>query len=372
MIPATPSEPLVPSGRDARIALQGLVPEQLAADAGVSLNTARKLLAAVHQRGLDDLGGHVPKNALRAEMERVFRRYRVGRLEVVTREASRLDPFVKYLLRCEDGAVIEAVRIPLQKPGRFVVCVSSQVGCALGCRFCATGKLGLSRNLEAWEIVEQVRAIRRELPAGARVHGVVFQGMGEPLANVDRVMQAIGVMHDPCGQAIEQRAITVSTAGVPGGIRKLAASRLRVRLGVSIASARHDVRRSLLPIDEQNPLAEVLEAAGEYVRTRGDAPMLAMTLLGGVNTSLEEADAFGALAVAFRERFGVTPRLSLVPYNPSEHDRFVRPADDELGAFHDRLSRFGVPVVRRYSGGGDVGAACGQLVGRENGRVSSK
>jgi 23S rRNA (adenine2503-C2)-methyltransferase len=344
------------------------LPEQLAEQADITLATARKLVAAVNQRFVDELGTHMPKNARRGEVARMAERFRVGKLEIVTREASKLDPFVKYLFRCEDGSAIEAVRIPLEKPGRFVACVSSQVGCALGCRFCATGRLGLTRNLEAWEIVEQVRAIRRELPAGSRVHGVVFQGMGEPLANADRVMQSIRVMHDPCGQAIEQRAITVCTAGVPGGIRKLAASELRVRLGVSIAAARREVRRSLLPVEAANPLDEVLEATAEYVRTRGDAPMLAVTLLGGVNTSDEDADAFGRLAIAFRDKTGVAPRLSLVTYNPSEGDGFARASDEELRRFHDRLSRFGVPVVRRYSGGGDVGAACGQLVGREQAR----
>jgi 23S rRNA (adenine2503-C2)-methyltransferase len=196
------------------------------------------------------------------------------------------------------------------------------------------------------------------------VHGVVFQGMGEPLANVDRVMQAIRVLHDPCGQAIEQRAITVSTVGVPGGIRKLAESELRVRLGISIASARREVRRSLLPVEGANPLEEVLDAAAAYVRAKGDAPMFAITLLSGVNTSDEDADAFGRLALEFRDTTGVAPRLSLVPYNPSEGDAYARASDEEMARFHSRLAAFGVPVVRRYSGGGDVGAACGQLVGR--------
>jgi 23S rRNA (adenine2503-C2)-methyltransferase len=269
------------------------------------------------------------------------------------------------VLETEDGARIETVRIPLEKPGRFVVCVSSQVGCAIGCRFCATGRLGLSRNLEAWEIVEQVRVVRRELPPGSRVHGVVFQGMGEPLANVDRVLAAIDVLHDPCGQAIEQRNITVCTVGVPGGIRKLAASGLRVRLGVSIASARPEVRRSLVPVSKSNPLTEVIEAAVEFVRTTGDAPMFAVTPLAGVNTFDEDADAFGALVRDFREKTGVAPRLSVVPYNSiGEGDPFSRASDAEMDRFTDKLRAIGVPVVKRYSGGSDVAAACGQLVAK--------
>ncbi|MBL8721217.1 MAG: 23S rRNA (adenine(2503)-C(2))-methyltransferase RlmN [Myxococcales bacterium] len=328
--------------------------------------TARKICAAVHQRGRDDLLAQpIPRNIRRVDVERIAAHHRVGTLRVVAREDSKVDPFVKYVLACEDGARIETVRIPLEKPGRFVVCVSSQVGCAMGCTFCATGRLGLQRNLEAWEIAEQVRVVRRELPPGTRVHGVVFQGMGEPLANVERVIQAIRVLHDPCGAAIEQRAITVSTVGVPGAIRKLAAAGIRVRLGVSIAAARPDVRRRLVPVEQQNPLAEVLEAAAEFVKLHGDAPMLAVTTLGGVNTSDEDADALARLALDFRAKTGVTPRLSLVPYNPmGGDDPFRRPDDEEAERFRARLSAIGVPVVRRYSGGGDVGAACGQLVAR--------
>ncbi|MBI2390705.1 MAG: radical SAM protein [Deltaproteobacteria bacterium] len=346
-------------------AIQPLRPEDVVAACDVGIVTARKVVASIHQRFVDDVGAQVPRNARRVEVDAIAARYRVGALRVVTREASAVDPFVKYVLECEDGARIETVRIPLEKPGRFVVCVSSQVGCAIGCAFCATGRLGLSRNLEAWEIVEQVRVVRRELPPGTRVHGVVFQGMGEPLANVDRVMQAIGVLHDPCGHAIEQRNITVCTVGVPSGIRRLAASGLRVRLGVSIASARPEVRRSLVPVQRSNPLDEVLEAAAEFVEVTGDAPMFAITPLAGVNTADADADALAEIVRAFKARTGVAPRLSLVPYNPiGDDDPFGRASDEEYDRFHKRLAAIGVPVVRRYSGGGDVGAACGQLVAR--------
>jgi 23S rRNA (adenine2503-C2)-methyltransferase len=345
--------------------IQACTPEEVAAACGVPITPARKMVAAVHQRFVDELGTHMPKNARRVERDAIAAHYRVGRLAIVAREASAIDPFVKYVLECEDGARIETVRIPLEKPGRFVVCVSSQVGCAIGCKFCATGRMGLSRNLEAWEIVEQVRIVRRDLPPGTRVHGVVFQGMGEPLANVERVMRAIAVLHDPCGQSIEQRNITVCTVGVPSAIRKLAASGLRVRLGVSISSARREVRRSLIPVEKSNPLDDVIAAAIEYVQRTGDAPMFAVTPLSGINTHDEDADALAAIVREFREKTGVSPRLSLVPYNSiGEGDPFMRASDDEYDRFHKRLASIGVPVVRRYSGGSDVSAACGQLVAR--------
>lgn len=349
---------------EAREPIQSFTPEELSERCGVSIEAARKMVAAVCQRYVDDLDTHMPKNARRVEVDVVRARHRVGMLKVVAREDSAIDPFVKYVLACEDGARIETVRIPLEKPGRFVVCVSSQVGCAIGCAFCATGRMGLSRNLEAWEIVEQVRIVRRDLPPGTRVHGVVFQGMGEPLANVDRVIRAIGVLHNPCGLAVDERNITVCTVGVPTAIRKLAASGLRVRLGLSIASARREVRRSLVPVDKQNPLAEVIDAAVEFVNKTGDAPMFAITPLAGINTTDYDADALAAIVKDFRARTGVSPRLSLVPYNSIGDDRFERASDAEYDRFHKRLAAIGVPVVRRYSGGSDVSAACGQLVAR--------
>src|SRR5262249_15522223 len=155
--------------------------------------------------------------------------------------------------------------------------VSSQVGCALACAFCATGRLGLRRNLETWEIVEQVRVVRRGLVAAGmgRGHGVVFQGMGEPMANLDRVLEAVAVMSDPSGLAIDSRAMPVCTSGLPSGIRRLAAEAPKVRLGISIASARRDVRRRLMPIEKSHGLDDVLEAAAEHARITGLSPMWA-------------------------------------------------------------------------------------------------
>lgn len=345
---------------------------------GSELSTARKIVAAVHHRGDDVIGPRVPPLARRKDVDAIAATFRVGKLEVVAREASKVDPFVKYVLACEDGARIETVRIPLEKAGRYSVCVSSQVGCALACAFCATGRLGLTRNLEVWEIVEQVRVVSRDLPHGGRVHGVVFQGMGEPLANVDRVIAAIDVLRDPCGSAVHQRNITVCTAGVPRGIRRLSEAGLKVRLGLSLGTARVETRRSLMPVDKANPLSEVMDAAVEYVQRTGDAPMFAVTPLAGVNTSHEDAEALAALLRDFRSRTGVSPRLSLIPYNSigvdprtGAADPFQRASDDEAERFRLSLTSVGVPVVRRYSGGGDVGAACGQLVARatEQGEV---
>ena len=347
-------------------ALQGLSPALLAREfPELTAAEARRVAAAVVRDGPRALVGPLVQ-VRRTAMDALRSRGHVPALDVRAEQASRVDPFVKYVFAGTDGAPFEGVRIPLARPGRYSVCVSSQVGCALACAFCATGRLGLRRNLEAWEIVEQVREIRGRLPDGARVHGVVFQGMGEPLANLDRVLAAIAVLSDPSALAIDARAITVCTSGLPAGIRRLAREAPRVRLGLSLAAARRDVRRSLMPIDGAHPLPEVLAAAAEHARTTGLAPMFAVTLLRGHNDGEADAAALAALVHDFTQSAGVRPRLTILAYNPisADDDPFTRtPAADEA-RFRDWLADRGVFTHRRYSGGSDVAAACGQLAAR--------
>ena len=352
------------------IALQGLTPEAMTrAFPEVSLGEARKLVSTIVRFGGEALRAPV-EQVRRSALEAVRARGHVPSLEVLAERKSLVDPFVKYLLSTHDGERVEAVRIPLEEPGRFSVCVSSQVGCALKCAFCATGRLGLRRNLETWEIVEQVRIVRARLEPGApprpRVHGVVFQGMGEPLANADRVLDAIRVMTEPSGLAIDARAITVCTSGLPSGIRRLALEAPKVRLGLSIASARAGRRKSLMPIDEAHPLDVTLDAAAFHVAETGLAPLFAVTLLSGHNDDPEDARALASLVHGFSKRTGKRPRLSIIPYNAiaDEDDPFVRSSDAREDAFREALRAEGVHTHKRYSGGGDVDAACGQLAGR--------
>lgn len=349
----------------AKIPLQGLTPGELCLEAGIPLEDARRVVAQVH-RGEDPATPNA--GVRRASREAVVRRGFVPSLDVITERHSALDPFVKIALRTADAHVVEAVRIPLERRGRFSVCVSSQVGCALACAFCATGSMGLTRNLETWEIVEQVRVVRRGLPPGARVHGVVFQGMGEPLANLDRVLGAIRVLTDPCACAVDARAITVCTSGLPAGIRRLAREAPRVRLGLSIGSAIQTARRHLMPIERAHDLEEVFEAVCEHAKVTSLAPMWAITLLAGVNDSAAHASALAALALRFRERTGSSVRLSIIPYNriadADAADPFTRASGDAEARFRDALRARGVFTHKRYSGGADVGAACGQLAAR--------
>ncbi len=359
------------------LALSALRPEALAAAVPqVSVAESRKIVSRIHHTGA--LPAYIP-HVRRVAIEAVRAAGHIPSLTVVSRHASALDPFLKLALETHDGLRFETVRIPLERAGRYSVCVSSQVGCALACAFCATGRLGLARNLETWEIVEQVRLVKRGLldagparnQAGApRVHGVVFQGMGEPLANVDRVLEAIGVMTDPSALAIDARAITVCTAGLPSGIRRLARDAPRVRLGISMGSALSATRRQLMPVTAAHPLEDVIDAAAEHARVTRLAPLWAVTLLSNVNDSPDHARALAARVLDFQQNTGKRPRVSVIPYNSiasGDDDPFRRSPREREIAFLAVLREAGIPTHKRYSGGSDVAAACGQLAARERG-----
>ncbi len=350
-----------------KIPLQGVTPEELAARVPeLEIEEARRVVAQVH-RGEDP---SLPNAGVRRRgREAVNLRGHVPTLSLVSERASALDPFVKLALATHDGHVVETVRIPLERSGRYSVCVSSQVGCALACSFCATGRMGLARNLEPWEIVEQVRLVRVGLAAESlgRVHGVVFQGMGEPLANLDRVLSAIRVLSEPSALAIDRRAITVCTAGLPSGIRRLAIEAPRVRLGWSIGSARRAVRATLMPIERSHGLREVFDACVEHAERTGLSPMWAVTLLAGVNDGEDDANALADLVLEFRERTKRMPRISVIPYNAideASRDPFARSPIERETRFRDVLRARSVFSHKRYSGGADVAAACGQLAAR--------
>jgi 23S rRNA (adenine2503-C2)-methyltransferase len=349
------------------IALQGVLPDELARACSIDAPSARRIVSYVHREGA--LPGRAPATIRRRALDAVRAYGFVPRLTVLERRASALDPFVKFAFRLPDGASVEAVRIPLEHPARYSVCVSSQVGCALACSFCATGLMGLRRNLEVWEMIEQVREVRADLAVTAeengkprgRVHGVLFQGMGEPLANVERVIGAIRILSDPSALAIDMRNITVSTVGLPTAIRRLASEVPAVRVALSIGSVRPGRRHSLMPIDDVHPLDEVLEAVRDHARATRHSPMWSYTLLAGVNDSDEDAHALAEQAIRFADQTGVRPRLSLIPYNTVEGAPFARSEDDRLASFSRILNTAGVGSIVRYSGGSDVGAACGQL-----------
>ncbi len=338
--------------------LFGMLPEDLAAHLrarGVAVRDgeARRVIAHAIGRGSDGypIARPVPRVVEQAIEATVDRRP----LEIVERATDPGDGFVKYLFRMPDGAVAEAVRIPLEKEGKFTVCLSSQAGCAMACDFCATGRLGLTRSLEAWEIVAQFVAIRDEAPGD--VTGAVFQGQGEPLHNYAAVMHAAEILAHPCGGRISAKAITISTVGLVPAIHRYARERRPYRLIVSLTSAIDARRRALVPAAAAWPVRELADAVRVYQRAAGGRVTIAWVVLGGINTGDDEVSAL-------RELFdGVPLRINLIDVNDARPDGYQRATADELARFRDALRALEVPVVRRYSGGAARHAACGMLAG---------
>lgn len=337
----------------ARPHLYAQLPEDLTAHlgrAGVALTAdeARRLMAAAFD-------SRPPKQPLsKAKLEAVERELDATRLELLEKVENPSDRFVKYLFRSPDGALSEAVRIPLEKPGRFSVCLSSQVGCAMACQFCATGRLGLSRNLETWEMVSAFLRVRDEAPG--RVVGAVFQGQGEPLQNYDAVIQTARVLSHPCGARVSGRSITISTVGLAPQIRRFAAERHPYRLIVSLTSALEERRRRLLPVAGKVSLEELARAVHEYAAVAKHGRLtLAMVLMSGVNTDASEVREIQRL-------FGdLDLRINLIDVNDPRPDGFRRASDAERKAFMSELQLLKAPIVRRYSGGAEKHAACGML-----------
>ena len=322
---------------------------------GVPLRLTRRLQAAALRR--DEIPERLPE--VPGKLLALIRRETVlPRLDLLDKRVSPRDGFSKYLFRGAGPEPFEAVRIPLlHRAGaeKYIACVSSQVGCALGCAFCATGRLGFTRNLETWEMVDQVIRIQRD--SEHPVRGVVFMGMGEPLLNYENVVRAARVLSEPCGPAIPAKGISISTAGIVPGIRRFTADRLPFRLIVSLTSADPERRRELMPGTAAHPLPELLAAIHEYHAATGRRVTLAWTMMAGVNT--READA-RQLAELLQ---GLPVTLDLIDVNDAT-GRFRPPSPAELNAFRDALRRhLGQPVARRYSGGADIHAACGMLVG---------
>lgn len=312
---------------------------------------ARRVIAHVVANGRDGypVSRPVPKSVERAIDALCDRRP----LEIVERVTDPSDGFVKYLFRLHDGTVAEAVRIPLEKEGRFTVCLSSQAGCAMRCDFCATGRLGLTRSLEAWEIVAQFLAVRAE--AEGVVTGAVFQGQGEPLHNYDNVMRAAAILAHPCGGRIASEAITISTVGLVPQMHRFARERRPYRLIVSLTSAVDERRRALVPVAAAWPVAELAQAVRAVQRASASRITLAWVVLGGINTGADEVEALRTLFA------GVPLRLNLIDVNDARPDGYRRATPEELAAFRDALRTLEVPVVRRYSGGAAKHAACGML-----------
>jgi 23S rRNA (adenine2503-C2)-methyltransferase len=286
------------------------------------------------------------------------------RLPVIDACQASADGTTKWRLAAGDGQVVETVFIP--EEGRGTLCVSSQVGCALDCSFCATGRQGFNRNLTAAEIIGQVVLASRELgPVAGRppVTNVVFMGMGEPLANFRAVVQACQVLTDDFGFQLSRRRVTVSTSGLVPQIRRLQAE-TNVALAVSLHAPDDALRDELVPINRRHPIAELLAACWDYAEaTAAVGITFEYTLLAGVNDSEAQARRL-ALLLANRPA-----KVNLIPFNPFPGTQYRRSSPEAIQRFRQVLLDRGIMTITRRTRGDDIAAACGQLAGQVTNRV---
>jgi len=288
--------------------------------------------------------------------------YRFGGVEIADRRVSA-DGSQKLLIRLHDGRLIESVLMPDGE--RRTLCLSSQVGCPLGCRYCLTGQGGLLRNCSMDEILGQYLAARRLVPAGQiPITHLVFMGMGEPLLNTANVFAAIGRLTDPRAVGLSPRRITVSTAGVVKGIDALGEANLGVKLAVSLNASTEEQRQRLMPNRRLDRLEDILEAGRRFPLAKQRRITFAYVLLDGFNDALDDAHRLGRLL------HGIRCKINLIPFNPVPGLLpFRRPPEAHVQRFQQILAEMNYTVSIRYSKGEDVGGACGQLAGHLNAQI---
>ena len=263
---------------------------------------------------------------------------------------------VKTLYRTFDGQFVETVL--MFYPDRVTVCVSCQIGCAVGCAFCATGLGGLGRNLAAGEMVAQVvDAVRGARARGRSLTNVVMMGMGEPFQNYAETMRFVRILHEPQGLNLGARRITISTSGIVPRIEALTEEPFQVNLAVSLHAPNDELRDRLVPINRRWPIEELLAACRRYVERTGRRVSFEYALMAGINSDDAIAEEMADLLV----RSGVLCHVNVIPYNPVEVLAFERPSPDQIDRFAAILRQAGIPTTVRYSRGLDIGAACGQL-----------
>jgi 23S rRNA (adenine2503-C2)-methyltransferase len=317
---------------------------------------ARQIMEGLHEKRVEDFPAMTDLPAqLRTQLAEKFP---AGTLEQVTMSGSK-DTTRKFLFRLPDGQFIESVFIPAspalygETSDRKTLCVSTQVGCAYGCKFCASGLRGWKRNLSAGEIVAQVMAV--EKATGERVDNIVFMGMGEPLANFANLSTALEILNAPWGFEIGARHITVSTSGLAPQIRQLAEHSVPVRLAISLHGATDEVRELIMPVNKKYPLAELFDACAYFTAQRKQKLGFEYILIAGVNDSPEQA----RLLAHHARRLNA--KVNLIPYNTVEGLPWTRPTTARQQEFARTVRAGGVVATIRREKGHDIDAACGQL-----------
>jgi 23S rRNA (adenine2503-C2)-methyltransferase len=335
--------------------------EQSLADLGEPRFHGRQVFQWIHKRGVTDL-------ALMSDLSRELRTKLAGHFDLrtpsVVRREQSADGTSKFLLRLEDGKHIETVCIPESFSGspdpseadRITFCLSTQVGCAMRCAFCLTGKMGIDRNLTAGEIVGQVRVLVRELGLTEQRFTIVLMGMGEPLHNYDNTMKALRILADEHGMAVSPRRVTLSTVGVLPALERLATEPVMPNLAISLHSTTEAQRDLLVPINRKYGIEELLNTCRRFPLKRRERITFEYVMLKDVNDTPEDARRLVRLLN------GIKGKVNLLPLNEAAGIPFERPSDATVNRFARILSERGVTVSVRKSRGRDIRAACGQLI----------
>lgn len=291
------------------------------------------------------------KAAFRSQLETL---YTVGVLRITRKEVSQ-DSTIKYLFQLPDGNVVESVLMHFKDRDTYALCISTQVGCAVNCGFCATGKLGFSRNLSVAEIVDQYLYAQHD--SQKEIRNIVFMGQGEPLLNEANLLDAITVLNRSA--EVGMRHITISTAGIVPAIYRLAEKNLQLTLAVSLHAPDDETREAIMPINRRWPVETLMEALKHYVDTTNRRLTIEYILLAGVNDSPNQANALGELLN------GLKCNVNLIPYNPiGASYGYSRPSGNAMHQFKQTLSQYGKKVTLRVERGTDIAAACGQLANK--------
>ena len=336
---------------------------------------AKQIYELIYKKNVDSFDEmlNLPKD-LRQDLSQNFY---FDPLKVVKSEKSK-DGSIKYLFALKDGKTIESVLLPMKddefdengkliKHARYTICVSSQVGCKMGCSFCLTAKGGFVRNLTAGEIVEQVHFIKKinKIPYERRVN-IVYMGMGEPLNNLENVAKAIKIFTDNDGLAISPRRQTVSTSGLSSQIKKLGEMNLGVLLAISLHAVNDELRQELMPINKAYNIASIMDAVREFPIDMRKRVMFEYLMMHGVNDSLKDAKTLVKLL------HGIKAKVNLIYFNPHEGSIYKCPLKENMEKFRDFLQSKSVTCTIRESKGIDISAACGQLKERSENKILKK
>jgi 23S rRNA (adenine2503-C2)-methyltransferase len=312
---------------------------------------ARQIFQWLYRRGVNDIAAMTDlRRALREELAADF----TVRTPAIVHRDQSVDGTQKFLLRLGDGRTIESVFIPDTPSMTF--CISTQVGCAMACAFCLTGKMGLVRNLTAGEIVGQVRVLADVLSMRAVRFNIVLMGMGEPLHNYDQTMKALRILTDEYGFAMSPRRITLSTVGLLSGLEKLAHEPIMPNLAISLHAPTDEQRGALVPVNKKYGVADIIDACKRFPLKRRSRITFEYVMLAGVNDRPEDARRLARLLA------GVKSKVNLIPLNAAAGIPFDRPSDETVNRFAEILAERHLTVSVRKSRGRDIRAACGQLI----------